>query len=377
MASNGTGNTAPTLTTITILLFIWATVSYGVRSWVKLQKRDHWGLDDASITLAVFAMLGQIIALCYSIHRGYGSPWDAMSPDDKEVVEQSLFASQVLYVASIGFTKMSTGLFTASVLTRDPRNIKIARALVGLCCVWLVASIFTITLRGDLSQPWETLNDTTVWTRWVGIEATGFTMDVFSAALATYLVWSLQMAVKKKLAVFCILNCRLLLALPVAFRLYYLHPSQHNSDYIPADIVTEVIQGTSIVFACITCLKPFLSPFDPVAFNISVPRSGLFRYTAETPSGRGDRYYELSGPRSGTDRKSRTLESTRSIGVDGGQEDELPLTDAITSVPTFRPPGVSHSAQAKSTQWRQSVGAHGNDHSIFKTESYTVSVRDM
>ena len=86
--ASGTGNTAPTLTTVTILLFIWSVVSYGVRLWVKLQKRDHWGVDDAAITLAVVAILGQVIALFASIHRGYGSPWSSMSVDDRASVDK-------------------------------------------------------------------------------------------------------------------------------------------------------------------------------------------------------------------------------------------------------------------------------------------------
>lgn len=228
-------------------------------------------------------------------------------------------------------------------------------------------------------------------------------MDVLGTGMATYLVWSLQMDVKKKLMVFAIFNCRLLyvrgdhfqliviadsvcsLVVPIAFRLYYLHPSISHRESITADIVTEVVQGCAIIFACMACLKPFLSPFDPVAFNAgSAPRSGLFRYTAETQPSRGDRYFELSGKLRSSEKKSRTMESSRSIG-DGSrsaQEDELPLTDKITSLPTFRPAGVMHSAQARSTHWQEHSGDHNDkpelrdDHSISKTQTWTISVRD-
>lgn len=46
--------------------------------------------------------------------------------------------------------------------------------------------------------------------RWTGIEATGFAIDVFAAALTTYFVHGLQMSVMKKLAVLVILNFRLM-----------------------------------------------------------------------------------------------------------------------------------------------------------------------
>jgi hypothetical protein len=114
-------------------------------------------------------------------------------------------------VAAVGLTKISTGLFTANILTRDPKNIKIARLSVGLSGAWLVGCLFAIGLRGDLLRPWSTPSWTwTVWTRWVGIEASGFAVDLLGAAMATYLVWTLQMTIAKKLTVFAIFNCRLL-----------------------------------------------------------------------------------------------------------------------------------------------------------------------
>ena len=49
----GTGNTAPVLTTLTVLLFLWALVAYFIRAWVKLRKSDGWNADDGAITGAV------------------------------------------------------------------------------------------------------------------------------------------------------------------------------------------------------------------------------------------------------------------------------------------------------------------------------------
>jgi hypothetical protein len=49
----GTGNTAPGLTTATILLFAWAFLTYVVRIWAKLSKSDKWGPDDTAISLSL------------------------------------------------------------------------------------------------------------------------------------------------------------------------------------------------------------------------------------------------------------------------------------------------------------------------------------
>lgn len=53
--ANGTGNTAPVLTTVTVLTFLWALCSYFVRSIVKIKlgKSEAWGPDDIAITAAM------------------------------------------------------------------------------------------------------------------------------------------------------------------------------------------------------------------------------------------------------------------------------------------------------------------------------------
>jgi len=48
----GTGNTAPVLTTVTVLVFLWALIAYSIRLYVKLRKSDGWSADDSAITVA-------------------------------------------------------------------------------------------------------------------------------------------------------------------------------------------------------------------------------------------------------------------------------------------------------------------------------------
>jgi hypothetical protein len=62
VVENGTGNTAPVLTTVTILTFLWALSSYAVRTVVKAKfgKTDSWGADDIAITAAVVGVLQRV-----------------------------------------------------------------------------------------------------------------------------------------------------------------------------------------------------------------------------------------------------------------------------------------------------------------------------
>lgn len=159
------------------------------------------------------------------------------------------------------------------------------------------------------------------------------------------------------------------LALPIAVRLYYLHPSTEGSRHgTAADIVTVAVMHAAIFLASITCLKPFLRPFDPVAFGATASRSGLFRYTTEHEDSRNrsERYYELSGTRSAKDgKKGPTSEiRSKSSGNELDGEDELPL----------RPHDISHVAAAQSERDDPGDRVRGDARSISKTQSWTVSV---
>lgn len=127
------------------------------------------------------------------------------------------------------------------------------------------------------------------------------------------------------------------------------------------------------MFAALTCLKPFLKPFDPVAFG-SHARTGLFRYTDQPD--KSSTYYELSA-NNGTNRsmggggtgnrKSMIMQSQRSVAE--GEDDEIPLTDNAAA-PKLRPGHVGHTAEIR----HGDRGDTGNGRNISKTQTWTVSV---
>ena len=51
--SQGTGNTAPTLTTVSVLVSIMAFVTYMIRIFVKLHKSSGWAIDDSAISIGL------------------------------------------------------------------------------------------------------------------------------------------------------------------------------------------------------------------------------------------------------------------------------------------------------------------------------------
>ena len=95
MPDAGTGNVSPALTTIAVLLFLWALVAYLIRVYVKLWKSDGWNADDGAISAAIVspmaiaasfatdedvvqgAALAQLICVCYAVSHGYSETWQS------------------------------------------------------------------------------------------------------------------------------------------------------------------------------------------------------------------------------------------------------------------------------------------------------------
>lgn len=163
--------------------------------------------------------------------------------------------------------------------------------------------------------------------------------------------------------------------MPIAFRLYYLHPSttDKGSHSVVAETIRQVIVGCNIIFAALTCLKPFLRPFDAAAFGSHASRSGLFRYTNQPD--KNTTYYELSANNATNrsmagaavgNRKSIVMQSQRSVA--GGEDDEIPLTDNAAA-PRLGP--VGHSTEVRHSE---TGGAGYGKKSISKTQTWAVSV---
>jgi hypothetical protein len=65
-----------------------------------------------------------------------------------------LYASQILYILSMGLSKCSTTLFLHN-LAQSKKHKVASTVLVALSTAWTVGSCFSIALRGNLSAPWE------------------------------------------------------------------------------------------------------------------------------------------------------------------------------------------------------------------------------
>lgn len=85
---------------------------------------------------------------------GFGEiGFDAPTNGNPSSWKKSLFAAEILYILCLGVSRFNTAHFLGR-LSRERRQRTIGRALSSLTVAWIVASVFAIALRGNLSSPW-------------------------------------------------------------------------------------------------------------------------------------------------------------------------------------------------------------------------------
>ena len=116
------------LTEATILFFCWSFLSLLVRIWVKITRRDKWGLDDSSITGGFVSTISPAMgtgltvsqAICvlhigfifWAISDGYGRPLD--SPELKIHL-----VGKVKPLKTIQSTELHCEAFAGSIIQHD------------------------------------------------------------------------------------------------------------------------------------------------------------------------------------------------------------------------------------------------------------------
>lgn len=75
-----------------------------------------------------------------------------------------MFASQLLYIITVGLCRLSASFFIARMTYFGPQT-RPAYVIATLSCVWMVGSVFAVAIRGDVSQPWQVLDGSKIMVR--------------------------------------------------------------------------------------------------------------------------------------------------------------------------------------------------------------------
>ncbi|KAJ4147213.1 hypothetical protein LMH87_001752 [Akanthomyces muscarius] len=237
-----------------IMFLTWSLLFYGVRLWGRLRVKTA-ASDDVVVTCALaISFVGQGI-MYTAVHKGYGKRSESLSTDALHSIHKYIYAAHYIYVISVGTTRVASALSIEHIAQQGPYTRR-ARAMAWLSGAWTFTSLLVVAIRPPYMRPWLAADgQSTMFSRWIGVEATGLAVEVALWALAIHLVMSLQMQQNRRIFIIAAFG-------------------------FPA-ILTAGALHFSIIATSVTALKPFLTVFDQ-------PKFGYGR-SAES----GDPYYKL------------------------------------------------------------------------------------
>ncbi|KAM0714980.1 hypothetical protein Q7P37_009445 [Cladosporium fusiforme] len=241
----------------TTLLLLYSSSLVIIRTWAKWQHQ--WSWSDWIFVAGYLAALVQCTTIYVAIEKyGLGSGVQDRETNKDEEWMESLYASQILYIVSMGLSRCSTAFFLRS-LSRAKKHEVVGSGIAGVAVLWAIASIFANALRGDLSAPWR--DTKTLHTRWLIIEIVGLAVEVLLFMFAFAMIYNLQTRLHRRVKLLLIFAARLVLIPIIIVRLARLHPkSEHQTinDVVMANILAQLAMHWALISECLTCLKPFL-----------------------------------------------------------------------------------------------------------------------
>jgi hypothetical protein len=152
--------------------------------------------------------------------------------------------------------------------------MRLGQALTVPLSTFSITSIFSIALRGNLSQPWiyrDGSDEQSLLARWAATGAMSILTDLIITAFSVYLVWSLQMDSKPKSIVITAFALRLFVAPVTIVRLVSLRDVRADdlsfTNTLP-ETMTQLEMYSNLVAATLPCLRIFLTAWNTSFMNI-------------------------------------------------------------------------------------------------------------
>ncbi|OOF91938.1 hypothetical protein ASPCADRAFT_133990 [Aspergillus carbonarius ITEM 5010] len=253
------------------LVIIFASVclflilsSLGMRIYAT-SKRSVILSDDYLLSVAVGVAVTQTSVVLYQAHLGWGKSHDLLDASRTATMEKTAYASDLLYITILGFSKCCTSVFYEHLSTLTSRWI--TRGLLGLSIVWTFISILLVAIRCS-HHPWEDINHVcgSLLSHWAAIAILDIILEVLLLVYPVKLIYRVRLRRSRKLAVLSILGCRGIL-IPLAV-LHYISVHQQIASDDPtlvgayATVIEELHLSISILLLTLSSVKLFLATYE-------------------------------------------------------------------------------------------------------------------
>lgn len=132
---------------------VFGVISLLIRTYVRIECRASFGKDDYAAFLSMVFALIQGVLVFLAISHGFGKILSDLSPEAIFAWQRNLYVSDIFFLIAMWLTKSSVALLLMR-LSRDPLHSVMARALLAASTMYFVVSIFVVSIRCDVSQPW-------------------------------------------------------------------------------------------------------------------------------------------------------------------------------------------------------------------------------
>ncbi|OOF90396.1 hypothetical protein ASPCADRAFT_400843 [Aspergillus carbonarius ITEM 5010] len=283
-------NRSPIIGILAWLLFVISTLAGAARLIVKYVIARRLTMDDILVSVAMAFSLLQTICISIAARNGYGQEETASSAEQLEkalkfVADlrslQSVYASEMFYIASLTFAKLSALAFINFLMQRTRKT---ELGLIVLISAWGVAAEFAVAFQCHLPHPWG-------WNEDQCFNRPGYMVDG---------LWGYRHPHSPNPDGRCEeSSCYWLLLHSPSVRLSG-YRCQWSADPMlaiwEAAVCAQVVQCLGIIVACVPHLKPFMDGLQSTGLRMyylpgETSRRGEYGYSSKG----GTTGHELSG----------------------------------------------------------------------------------
>ncbi|KAL4939183.1 hypothetical protein BDV06DRAFT_231231 [Aspergillus oleicola] len=251
-------------------LFSICTILVALRVWVRTRIIRSWGWDDPFIILAMLCASTNTILVTLSAH--YGTGRHAANLSAYETIQSTKFnwLSQGFHVMSTNWGKVSVGIFLLRIIQKVKHHRPVMYGGIVLLTIINVVCVYTIYGQcTPAAKLWDANVEGSCWDpdlqkNYAFFQGSSSALsDLILAVYPLFTIWGLQMALKVKIGLGCVLSLGIIAMIAAIVKTINLASLSARADY-PWDTVDLTIwiaieQYLIIIAACIPTLTPLFN----------------------------------------------------------------------------------------------------------------------
>ncbi|KAJ5782954.1 hypothetical protein N7457_004728 [Penicillium paradoxum] len=268
----------PAVNVLTWFMLVTAILSVLTRLGTKYFIFRKWTFDDGLAAASLVFCIAQSIAVSAATANGFGQHRNMLSDPKLDIIMKAEYASTILFIASICFSKLSLLVFIRN-LTPATMDRRVALVLGILIALWGVVSIFTAAFQCHLPETWNYLHgscfDRAAWWNYLGI--TNILSEAGIMGQALLVIIRIQTDFGRKAGLSSVFLIRIVVIIAIICQLAYASQTKSSTDFTfdtwIVAVSTQMAQALSIVTACSPQFKPFLDNLRSSGMSLGLTSS--------------------------------------------------------------------------------------------------------